>query len=82
WTTDSDNRVHTLILGTTGSGKTELIHNLLFNQVLNNSGFIACDAKGEGGLYERQTSLLRRLARHDDLLAISYAAGKRDFSKP
>lgn len=82
WTTDSDDRVHTLILGTTGSGKTELIHNLLFNQVLNNSGFIACDAKGEVGFYERQTSLLRRLARHDDLLAISYAAGKRDFSKP
>lgn len=82
WATDSDERIHTLILGTTGSGKTELIHTLLFNPILNNSGFISCDAKGDVVFFERQTSLLRRIGRQDDLLAISYAASGRDFSKP
>lgn len=81
WGTDGDDRVHGLILGTTGSGKSEIIHTLLFNQLLNNSGFLVVDAKGDIAFQRRINTLLRRLGREDDLLTITFAVGRRDFSK-
>ncbi|MDC5278443.1 hypothetical protein OHW85_23195, partial [Acinetobacter baumannii] len=46
WKTDSDERVHDLLIATTGGGKTETIKMILTNPLLQNSGFIMSDAKG------------------------------------
>jgi len=81
WGTDSDNRTHGTILGTTGSGKTEFIFALLLNQLIEDSGFIAVDAKGDIAFQHRCCQLLRRFGREDDLLTISFAVGSRDFLK-
>lgn len=81
WGTDSDNRTHSTILGTTGSGKTEFIFCLILNQLIEDSGFIAVDAKGDIAFQHRCCQLLRRFGREDDLLTISFAVGTRDFLK-
>lgn len=81
WGTDSDNRTHATVLGTTGSGKTEFIFGLLLNQLIEDSGFIAVDAKGDIAFQRRCCQLLRRFGREDDLLTISFAVGSRDFLK-
>lgn len=81
WSSDSDNRTHGTILGTTGSGKSELIFSLLLNQLVEDSGFIAVDAKGDIAFQYRCCQLLRRFGREDDLLTISFAVGGRDFLK-
>lgn len=79
WGTDSDDRTHTTILGTTGSGKTEFIFGLVLNQLIRDSGFIAIDAKGDISFQRRTCQLLRAFGREDDLLTISFAVGTRDF---
>lgn len=81
WSSDSDNRTHGTILGTTGSGKSELIFNIILNQLVEDSGFIAVDAKGDIAFQHRACQLLRRFGREDDLLTISFAVGSRDFLK-
>lgn len=81
WGTDSDNRTHATILGTTGSGKSEFIFCLILNQLIEDSGFIAVDAKGDIAFQQRCSQLLRRFGREDDLLTISFAVGTRDFLK-
>lgn len=81
WSSDSDNRTHGTILGTTGSGKSELIFNIILNQLVEDSGFIAVDAKGDIAFQYRCCQLLRRFGREDDLLTISFAVGSRDFLK-
>ena len=81
WGTDSDDRTHGTILGTTGSGKTEFIHGLINNQLLQDSGFIAVDAKGDISFQRRACQLLRRYGREDDLLTISFAVGDRDYTQ-
>lgn len=79
WGTDSDDRTHGTILGTTGSGKTEFIFGLVLNQLIRDSGFIAIDAKGDVSFQRRTCQLLRTFGREDDLLTISFAVGSRDF---
>ena len=81
WGTSSDDRTHSTILGTTGSGKTEFIFALLLNQLIHDSGFIVIDAKGDISFQRRLCQLLRRFGREDDLLTISFSVGKRDFLK-
>ena len=81
WSSDSDNRTHGTILGTTGSGKSELIFSIILNQLIEDSGFIAVDAKGDIAFQHRCCQLLRRFGREDDLLTISFAVGSRDFLK-
>lgn len=81
WGTDSDDRTHGTILGTTGSGKTEFIHGLVNNQLVQDSGFIAVDAKGDISFQRRACQLLRRYGREDDLLTISFAVGDRDYTQ-
>lgn len=81
WGTSSDDRTHSTILGTTGSGKTEFIFALILNQLIHDSGFIAIDAKGDISFQRRLCQLLRRFGREDDLLTISFSVGSRDFLK-
>lgn len=82
WASDDDDRTHTNIFGTTGSGKTELIHTITTNQLIRNSGAIIVDAKGDISLYRRMCNLVRRFGRDADLLCITFAIGSEDPNLP
>ncbi|TKC90161.1 hypothetical protein FAZ69_08410 [Trinickia terrae] len=79
WSSDSDLRTHMLVLGTTGSGKTEFLLGLVYNALVQNSGFLYTDGKGAVDLYHNVFRLARYLGREDDLLVISFLTSGRDF---
>lgn len=81
WFNNSDVRTHTLIFGTTGSGKTETLVSLCVNSLIHSSGFIYVDGKGDNGLFLKIFSLVRRFGREDDLLLINYMTGNVDTTK-
>lgn len=76
---DSDLRTHQLVLGTTGSGKTEYLLGLVFNALTQNTGFIYTDGKGDPALQKNIFRLARRVGREDDLLIINFITSGRDF---
>lgn len=79
---NSDDRTHMIVVGTTGSGKTEFIFALLLNQLSQNSGFIFVDAKGDINGQRQTVRLARRFGRQDDVLTISFATSGRDLMQP
>jgi len=79
WSGDSDLRTHLLILGTTGSGKTEFLLGLVYNALVQNSGFIYTDGKGDVALFNNIFRLARYLGREDDLVVINFLTSGRDF---
>lgn len=46
-------RTHALIFGSTGSGKTECLVSIAFNALVQASGFIYVDGKGDNSLYAK-----------------------------
>lgn len=76
---DSDLRTHMLVLGTTGSGKTEFLLGIVFNALVQNTGFIYIDGKGDPKLQKEIFRLSRFLGREDDLLVINFITSARDF---
>ncbi|MBR5951540.1 MAG: TraM recognition domain-containing protein [Actinomycetaceae bacterium] len=76
---DSDLRTHMLVLGTTGSGKTEFLLGLVFNALVQNTGFIYVDGKGDPKLQKEIFRLCRLVGREDDLLIINFITSGRDF---
>ncbi|WP_173912864.1 hypothetical protein [Acinetobacter sp. Marseille-Q1618] len=79
WKTDSDERVHDLLIGTTGAGKTEAIKMVLTNPLLQNSGFIMSDAKGTTELVAELMYLTTRFMRQDDILVTNFITAGRDL---
>src|SRR5688572_7867422 len=47
WFNNDDMRTHVLIFGSTGSGKTEALISLAFNALIQSSGFLYVDGKGD-----------------------------------
>lgn len=78
WFTNDDMRTHSLIFGSTGSGKTELLISLAYNAIIEGSGFIYVDGKGDNSLFAKIYSLARYCGREDDLLLINFMTGARD----
>lgn len=76
---NSDLRTHQLVLGTTGSGKTEYLLGLVFNAIIQNTGYIYVDGKGDPKLQKEVFRLARYLGREDDLLIINFITSGRDF---
>lgn len=72
WFMGDNVKTHCLIMGTTGSGKTELLVSLCQNALNQASGFIYVDGKGDSSLFLKIFSLVRRMGREDDLLVINY----------
>ncbi|MDB6009979.1 MAG: hypothetical protein JWL65_2229, partial [Gammaproteobacteria bacterium] len=79
YSSDSDLRTHMLVLGTTGSGKTEFLLGLFFNALVQNTGCIYVDGKGDPRLQKEIFRLARFLGREDDLLIINFITSGRDF---
>lgn len=82
WFANDDMRTHALIFGSTGSGKTEALVSLAFNALVQGSGFIYVDGKGDNSLYAKVFSMVRSMGREDDLLLINFMTGARDIVGP
>ncbi len=82
WFNDSDMRTHVLIFGSTGSGKTVALTSIVFNALVQGSGFIYVDGKGDNTLFANIFSLVRSMGREDDLLLINFMTGARDIIGP
>jgi intracellular multiplication protein IcmO len=82
WFNNDDMRTHTLMLGSTGSGKTETLISIGCNALVQGSGFIYVDGKGDNTLFAKVFSLARMLGREDDLLIINFMTGARDIIGP
>ncbi len=82
WFGNDDLRTHALIFGSTGSGKTEALVSLAYNALVQGSGFIYVDGKGDNSLYAKVFSMVRSMGREDDLLVINFMTGARDIVGP
>jgi len=77
WLADDDLRKHFLILGSTGSGKSELLKSIFFNALCWGSGFFVADGKADNKLPLDNYALARWFGRDDDLLTLNFLlAGK------
>lgn len=82
WFSNEDMRTHCLIFGSTGSGKTETLVSLAFNALVQGSGFIYVDGKGDNSLFAKIFSMARRMGREDDVLVVNFMTGARDIVGP
>jgi len=82
WFNNDDMRTHVLIFGSTGSGKTEALASLAFNALVQGSGFLYVDGKGDNSLFAKIFSMTRSMGREDDLLLINFMTGARDIVGP
>ncbi|MDO8953907.1 MAG: TraM recognition domain-containing protein [Gammaproteobacteria bacterium] len=82
WFTNNDMRTHALIFGSTGSGKTEALISIAYNALLQGSGFIYVDGKGDNALFAKIFSLCRTMGREDDLLLVNFMTGANDIIGP
>ncbi len=78
WFNNDDMRTHVLIFGSTGSGKTEALVSLAFNALVQGSGFLYVDGKGDNSLFAKVFSMVRFMGREDDILLINFMTGARD----
>ncbi len=78
WFNNDDMRTHVLIFGSTGSGKTEALVSLAFNALVQGSGFLYVDGKGDNSLFAKVFSMARFMGREDDILLINFMTGARD----
>ncbi|MBO0712555.1 MAG: type IV secretion system DNA-binding domain-containing protein, partial [Acetobacteraceae bacterium] len=82
WVTADDARQHITIPGTTGAGKTTAILSLLTNALIQGSGFVLVDGKGDRGLFGEvlAMAMARRFGRDDDVRLLNFmvASGARD----
>lgn len=82
WFANEDMRTHVLIFGSTGSGKTEALVSLAYNSLVQSSGFIYVDGKGDNSLFSKIFSMVRSMGREDDLLLINFMTGAKDITGP
>ncbi len=82
WFGNDDMRTHALIFGSTGSGKTEAMVSIAYNALLQASGFIYVDGKGDNSLFAKVFSMVRSMGREDDILLINFMTGARDVFGP
>lgn len=77
WLKAKDILTHMLILGTTGSGKTETLVSLAFNALAMGSGFFYIDPKAAPKLAAQIYIMARYCGRDDDFRVMNYStAGK------
>jgi len=79
WFTNDDMRTHSLIFGSTGSGKTEALVSIGYNALIQSSGLIYVDGKGDNTLYAKIYSMARSMGREDDILLINFMTGAKDI---
>lgn len=75
WANDDDLRRHVLVMGTTGSGKSELLKSIFYNALCWTSGFFCADGKADNKLPTDTLNLARMLGRDDDVLFLNFLLG-------
>jgi len=77
WLSDDDMRKHMLILGSTGSGKSEALKALFYNALNWSSGFFIADGKADNKLPTDVYTMCRSVGRDYDLFILNFLlAGK------
>jgi intracellular multiplication protein IcmO len=79
WLSIEDLLAHFMVLGTTGSGKTELFLALAFNGLATASGCLFIDAKAGPELAMKLYHICRMLGRDDDLLLQNFRTGGKNI---
>lgn len=82
WLTNRDAGVHMLVLGTTGSGKTELLLGICQNSLNQGSGFMFVDGKAQDKIAFKIMDLVRARGRDDDFLCLNFMTGAKDIIGP
>ena len=80
WFAPNDVNTHVLMFGTTGGGKTEALLSMAYNAIIQGSGFIFVDGKGDNSTATKIFSMLRSVGREDDLLVVNYMTSGRSVS--
>lgn len=75
WLSDDDLRKHWLILGSTGSGKSEMLKGVFYNVLCWGSGFFAGDGKADNKLPTDGYTMVRAFGRDDSLLYLNFLLG-------
>lgn len=75
WQSDDDLRKHMLIIGSTGSGKSETLKGIFFNSLCWSSGFFVADGKADNKLPTDTFTMVRSFGRDDDLLFLNFLLG-------
>lgn len=75
WESDDDLRKHMLIIGSTGSGKSETLKGIFFNSLCWSSGFFVADGKADNTLPAHTHTMVRSFGRDDDLLYLNFLLG-------
>lgn len=79
WASLSDARTHRIVIGTTGSGKTEELLAETCNALVHDSGVMMIDGKGEmKGSLKGVISLARLFWRDEDVYSLNYVMGGQD----
>lgn len=78
WASDSDIRVHKLIMATTGGGKTNTLVSWLANNISFGSGGMYVDGKAQNDIFTKIWGVCWNLWREDDVLVINYMSGDTD----
>lgn len=75
WGSDDSARRHMLIIGSTGSGKSETLKGIFFNSLAWSSGFFIADGKADNKLPTDTFTMARSFGRDDDLLFLNFLLG-------
>lgn len=75
WLSDDDLRKHMLIIGSTGSGKSETLKGIFFNALCWSSGFFVADGKADNKLPTDTFTMARSMGRDDSLLYLNFLLG-------
>lgn len=78
WVSNSDSRTHFLVLGTTGSGKSEMLLSMAFNALSWGSGLIYIDGKADSSLKAKMYSLCKMVGREVDFYLLNFMTGDTD----
>lgn len=79
WASLNDARTHRIVIGTTGSGKTEELLAETCNALVHDSGVMNIDGKGEmKGSLKGVVSLARLFWRDEDVYSLNYVMGGLD----
>lgn len=73
-------RQHMLVSGTTGSGKTEFLLNLLLNSFANGGGGIFVDGKGDLNVHARVLAMADQFGRTDDVYVLNFMNRSADHA--
>jgi len=81
WLSVGDMLTHLLILGTTGSGKTEALVSLAYNALAMGSGYWYIDPKAAPKLAGQHFYMTRLTGRDDDIRYLNFAIGQKKIGR-